>query len=278
MKRIISIGLYLFSCICLVAQTTKTYTLEFDETDFTIAKSNGKDYIISDTQPLCYDEDTSLPEIPYLEINILLPENNTCDGFSYRIKDSVTIEGDITLKANSGVIPMSQISSVMPTDKKEYPQNNYPFEIKMLDEDIMDGYRYVALKVSPFSYNAKEKRLRYASEIELSIELEDAYLPHPATPFYGKKSIELMIKDLVINPEEFYWPKQRIVRTKSSGSTQNDTIKYLIITSENLKNAFQTLANWKTAKGVKAKIETVEDIYNKYTVYSFSLSFLLYSS
>lgn len=265
MKRIISIGLYLFSCICLVAQTTKTYTLEFDETDFTIAKSNGKDYIISDTQPLCYDEDTSLPEIPYLEINILLPENNTCSGFSYRIKDSVTIEEDITLKANSGVIPMSQISSVTPANKREYPQNNYPFEIKMLDEDIMDGYRYVALRVSPFSYNAKEKRLRYASEIELSIELEDAYLPHPATSFYGKKSIELMIKDLVINPEEFYWPKQRIVRTKSSNSIQNDTIKYLIVTSENLKNAFQTLANWKTAKGVKAKIETVEDIYDKYT-------------
>ncbi len=265
MKRIISIGLYLFSCICLVAQTTKTYTLEFDETDFTIAKSNGKDYIISDTQPLCYDEDTSLPEIPYLEINILLPENNTCSGFSYRIKDSVTIEEDITLKANSGVIPMSQISSVTPANKREYPQNNYPFEIKMLDEDIMDGYRYVALKVSPFSYNAKGKRLRYASEIELSIELEDAYLPHPATSFYGQKSIELIIKDLVINPEDFYWPKQRIARTKSSNLIQNDTIKYLIVTSENLKNAFQTLANWKTAKGVKAKIETVEDIYNKYT-------------
>ena len=264
MKRLISIGLYLISCVCLVAQTTKTYTLTFDENDFSFILSDKGDYILSETQPLRYDENTSLPELPYLEVNILLPENCTCNGFSYDIKDSVSVGKEITLKANSGAVPTNQPISAA-TIQNIYPLTYYPFEIGMMNENNMDGYRYVALKVSPFSYNAKEKRLKYASKIDLTIKLQDAYLPHPATSFYGKESIELIIKDMVINPEEFYFPKQRTARTKSSRSGQNDSIKYLIVTSANLKNTFQELANWKTTKGVKAKIETVEDIYSTYT-------------
>lgn len=253
------------SCICLVAQTAKTYTLTFDENDFSFIQSEIGDYIISETQSLCYDEDTSLPEIPYMEVNILLPENNTCNSFSYRINDSVTIEKEITLKANSGVIPMSQLSSYTLENRSEYPLTNYPFNIEMFEESYLCGYRYVALKVSPFSYNAKEKVLKYASNIDLTIELKESYLPHPTNTFYSKETIELTLKDIVINPEEFYIPQHRETREISSRSNLNAPIKYLIITCDSLKNAFQELANWKTIKGVKAKIETVEDIYNTYT-------------
>ena len=265
MKRIIFIGLYLMSCICLVAQTAKTYTLTFDENDFSFIQSEIGDEIISNTQSLCYDDDTSLPEIPYLEVNILLPENNICNSFSYRINDSVTIEREITLKANPGVIPMSQLSSYTPANRGEYPLTYYPFNIEIFKESYLCGYRYVALKVSPFSYNAKEKVLKYASNIDLTIELEESYLPHPTKTFYSKETIELTLKDIVINPEEFYIPQHRETREISSRSNLNAPIKYLIITCDSLKNAFQELANWKTTKGVKAKIETVEDIYNTYT-------------
>lgn len=269
MKRIISIGLFLISSICLVAQTTKKYTLTFDEEDFSIIKSEHGDYIISDNQELYYNNDISLPAIPYLEVNILLPENCTCNGFSYNINDSISVEKEIVLKANSGVVPTNQLVSTH-SDKGEYPLIHYPFNIEMMYEDIMDGYHYVALKVFPFSYNAKEKRIKYASSIELTLQLKDAYLPHPTTSFYGEESIELTIKNMVVNPEEFYIPKHRIIKSRiiKSGSLRsmpNDTVKYLIVTSETLKNKFQTLANWKTAKGVKAKIETVENIYNNYT-------------
>jgi len=265
MKRILFIGLYLLSCICLVAQTTKTYTLTFGENDFSFIQSEIGDYIISNTQSLCYDEDTSLPEIPYMEVNILLPENRTCNSISYRISDSVTIEKDITLKANSGVIPISQLSSNTPTNRGKYPLMIYPFNIEMQEESNLCGYRYVTLKVSPFSYNSIEKVLKYASKIELAIELKESYLPHPASTFYSKETIELTLKDIVINPEDFYIPQHRGAKRISSRSNLNAPIKYLIVTCDSLKNAFQELANWKTTKGVKAKIETVEDIYNTYT-------------
>lgn len=42
-------------------------------------------------------------------------------------------------------------------------------------------------------------------------------------------------------------------------------VKYLVITNEELKPAFQRLANWKTTKGVKSKVLTVEEISQKYS-------------
>ncbi len=264
MKRFIFIVLYLISCICLVAQTTKTYTLTFSEHDFSFIKSRTGDYIISNTQPLCYGEDTFLPEIPYMEVKILLPENCVYDGFSYKINDSVFVEKEMVLKSNSYAMPMSQIPSYPPVKDDKYLLKNYPFEIEMMEEDKLCGYRYVVLKVSPFSYNAKVRELWYASEIELAIKLKESYLPHPKTTFYSKESIELMIKNMILNPEDFYIPEQRVINAKSSKSNHNESFKYLIVTSDSLKNAFQTLAKWKTTKGVKAKIETVENIYNNY--------------
>mgnify|MGYP000449506749 CR=1 FL=1 len=42
-------------------------------------------------------------------------------------------------------------------------------------------------------------------------------------------------------------------------------VKYLVITNEELKPAFQRLANWKTTKGVKSKVLTVEEISQRYS-------------
>ena len=46
---------------------------------------------------------------------------------------------------------------------------------------------------------------------------------------------------------------------------QSIDYEYLIITVDSLKHAFEPLSNWKTTKGVKATVLTIEDINNNYS-------------
>ncbi|MEJ2356354.1 MAG: C25 family cysteine peptidase, partial [candidate division WOR-3 bacterium] len=39
----------------------------------------------------------------------------------------------------------------------------------------------------------------------------------------------------------------------------------MIITVDSFKTAFQELADWKTKKGIPAKVVTIDSIYNEYT-------------
>lgn len=58
------------------------------------------------------------------------------------------------------------------------------------------------------------------------------------------------------------------LRTSTSGMSSRksnaDRIDYVVITSENLKDSFKTLVNWKKKKGIYSKILTLEEIYSEY--------------
>ena len=70
------------------------------------------------------------------------------------------------------------------------------------------------------------------------------------------------VKSIVDNADMLESPMQYV---SSELSPIEVTIpEYLIITSENLRNTFQTLADWKTKKGVPSIIETVENVVKKY--------------
>lgn len=56
-----------------------------------------------------------------------------------------------------------------------------------------------------------------------------------------------------------------VVKTYSVTLPENTKYEYIIITSEELKDSFQPLAEWKTRKGVPTKIEIVENIYENYS-------------
>lgn len=260
MKRFIFTALHLISCICLVAQTTKTYTLTFDREDFTIEDYNDGKIVTSSEHNIAFDEDITKPAIPYKVVNILLPENQKLKTFSFNISDTQTTT-DITLSANPIYITTDSDSDSISYPQSDYPIQEYPLEVSLLGEQVLECYRYVSFRVPVFSYNAVSRTITWASRISLSIETEE----NPAivqTPIRSDV-ITGILENILFNPEEIYEPTINASLRTATPSNSED-IKYLIVTSESLKSSFTPLANWKTIKGVKAKIVTVEEIYNEY--------------
>ena len=260
MKQLIFIVLYLISCICLVAQTTKTYTITFDREDFTIEDYNDGKIVTSSEHNIAFDEDITKPAIPYKVVNILLPENQKLKSFSFNISDTQTTTG-ITLSANPIYITTDSDSDSISYPQSDYPIQEYPLEVNLLGEQVLEGYRYASFRVPVFSYNAVSRTITWASRISLSIETEENLVIAQAPT--RTDIITGILENILFNPEEIYEPTMNASLRTATPSNSED-IKYLIITSQRLKSSFTPLANWKTVKGVKAKIVTVEEIYNEY--------------
>ena len=69
-----------------------------------------------------------------------------------------------------------------------------------------------------------------------------------------------IIKNMVINPEDVV---DNSIQTLSSEDDE-DYIDYLVITTDSLSNAFKSLVDWKTKKGIKAQVVTLEYIKDTY--------------
>ena len=260
MKRLLFIGFYLNLCICLVAQTTKTYTININREDFTINNYKGKDIITSSAQNLLYDDDSELPAIPYTIVNILLPENHTLKNYTFSIGQTQTTEG-VTLSANPQFLFTNQIKDTLLSLQDEYPLREYPLVVKLLNEQQLECYRYASFKVPFVAYDAISRTVNWPYEINITIETEP--LNTEVGNIVRQDVIIDILKDILLNPEEIYTPTPAI-STMTARTNDTEIVHYLIITSENLKNSFRPLAEWKTIKGVKAKIVTVEEIYEEY--------------
>ncbi len=259
MKRIISIGLYLFSCICLAAQTTRTYTLKFDRKDFSFTNYAGGEMITSSKHNIVFDDDTLKPAIPYVNINILMPEGHKLKDYTYTIGKAQKTE-EINLPANPKYIftNLDSESSVM---QDEYPLKKYPLIVEFVKEEQLECYRYARFRVPIIAYNAVSKIASWPSKIDISIETEP--LESEYTTIVRKDVVTRILQDILFNPEDIFIPTTSI-KALTTMPTNTEIIHYLIITSERLKNSFEPLADWKTIKGVKAKVVTVEEIYEEY--------------
>lgn len=262
MKRYITLGLFLISCICLVAQTTKTYTIPFNREDFTITNTSTGNSINSSQHCLRYNyNESSRPAIPFITINILLPEGMQIKEYSYKIEESTNIDTCIVLENGLDLVTTDLHSTADTIQELLYPLEYYPCELKFMGENSLGIYRYVSFEVSPLSYDATKRIITWINSVDITLNLaNESYKENKVYSEMHKKHILSMVN----NPEDIYAQSQS-ARTMLATAESDTTYSYLIITSNNLKNEFQSLANWKTIKGVKAKIMTVEDIYSKYS-------------
>lgn len=252
MKRFIFTALHLISCICLVAQTTKTYTLTFEKDDFIINPIGDNTYTIeSKRHDLMLDEETSRPAIPYITTNILLPDFQRISNISFSVEANDTIIHDITLCQNPQIcIIGDSLNNKLQTIS--YPLKKYPFNVKYVKVKNIDGYHIAELKVYPIEYDANECTLVWASSIEISLNLTTQDFENATEEYTHKGTMKNLLLSILHNPEELSDPLTTI--------SEEEQIDYLIITSENMRSSFQKLANWKITKGLQSRIVTMEMI------------------
>lgn len=248
MKRYILALLLLWYCIVSLGNI-KTVTLNYNADEFNINPHNNESYISPTNHLYYFESDTTTPELPIIPIKVYIDKNKDYQNFTWEatevlIEDSIHIRHNTIEHPTMGSYPNNY--SPIEYEEERYPQIN----IEYSGTHIMDGNKLLSFCVCPFRYDATNDKLYLLTDIELNIILKESSTTIQPTA----NRMRNMVKSLVVNPNDV-----------ASSTTNNIDYEYIIVTNEHLKGAFQKLADWKTTKGVKSKVLTIEYINNQYS-------------
>ena len=210
-----------------------------------------------------YKNDDSLPALPFTNVYVLVGQNDEYNCSSVTCVEK-KVEEDVQIMLNPKVYP-TNASKPTQSIKDCVFESEYPKSIVEYSGIIdVGGFRVLCFHVCPFRYDAGKGNLYFESQISLKIELTETTKRSeskiPTGSFHYKS-----IKNLVVNGEDMETLYDCRHLRSSLSTNIGDSASYLIITRDSLKAEFQKLADWKTTKGIKAKVMTVEEIYSHYT-------------
>lgn len=255
----------LFTPIMLNAQTIRTIPLEYKESDFDFVEIEDYVYLSTGDYTTILKNDTLAPALPYICLNVLIGPDESYIDFSSNSTETLIREG-ITIAPN----PIEDFTNKNVTAPPSsypliYAKSTYPdMNIEYTGTHITNGYKFLTFLVCPFRYDSTNRKLYFYRQINLNIQLKTSIKNNLTLSaqkqkgkgcfFINEEHKELLYGKFITNQP-----------VSKSYSSQDQPYRYLIITSNALKDEFERLAQWKSIKGVKAKVLTVEDIYSNDT-------------
>jgi hypothetical protein len=258
---------FLFSCVVLsilhsFCFSQSTYQVNFSEEELQFLKKGNYDYIQLKKGEV--EEEIGKPVFPFRIFNLLIPENKVVDTVLCETENEKLLGNYFICpgfrKEKTDGMPIEDLpvfdSSVYFSDEG-YPQEPY----KIINSGHLEGNHILSLALYPLKYFPKSQNLFLNKSLKLTIILKEA----PSRRVYPKIGLEeknrlsaAFLGDLLYNPEEL--PQYPHTPEYKAGASEQPV--YLIITSEELRNSFFPLSEWKTQKGLRAKIVTTDSIMN----------------
>jgi hypothetical protein len=240
--------------------------ITFSEKEFRFETFMGYDIIrhLDDGQ---LSEDGK-PMLPQKTIMIALPEG--MKATNVRILNVKEKEMPDTYKIIPTQLPqtldksMKELVSIQ-CDTQIYESNKpYPAKrVEITGQTDLAGQGLAILTIYPIQYIPSSKKLKLLTSLEFIIEGVNGnicgdYLSEQISE-EGREIYQKMVEEMVINPEDVKLHTKENIQ--KSGVDPGD-YDYVIITNTSWVNAFQSLSDWKTKKGVPANIVTTDWIYS----------------
>lgn len=247
----------------LFAQNTKEIKLSFDGKDFSIQyKKNSEGFISCTNIDYTYDEDCTLPCIPYTMVNVAIPSSmKFCSLETSETKK--LYKDNIILSSNPRVLPTNRVSENIQDIPTQYKEGTYPNRrVEYISSNNMGTYTLLTFKLSPFEYDSRSRKLFFSETIALKLSLSAS----EAKSMEHKKPLisNGRIKSMVINPDDIIAPPEPDSLEINPPAIGSMRVDYLIITNSELKPYFAPLVEWKKTKGVRTEVITTEYIDSHY--------------
>ena len=239
---------------------TETFFLDFSESDFSCTLNNNGELEIISQKDFSYPE-ANEPALPLISKDIAI------DGrFSYKSVVVKYEKRELMTGVRLAQSPMPSTTDVLPSEStsvttmsydvnQQYPASNCIY----VSTSNWDNIRVLHFMTSPFIYESATQKIYFIDSMKLDIELDDQY---PLTYRSIDKIGTSILKNMVINKENIDALKAEHIQTHSL--ELEDRIDYVVITNQELASSFQPLCQWKTEKGLYAKLITIEDIQTTY--------------
>lgn len=251
--------------LCLAkGQDSISLSLSYKCDDFVLSYNEDSALIINSNKHIVtYDTDINKPAMPYVSFNLLIDKDKEIESMTFTTIDSCVLR-NVLMQANPQIVSTNiQVSPSATARVIEYSDSIYPRKnVELHDTHIMDGYKFVTMSVCPYVYDNSNKELRLITSCDIVLSLKPAAQTRGMTSPFTGTAMRDVVKDIIQNPDDLdvLYPSA----TKSSRAGNAEQIKYVIITCDSLVSSFQPLADWKTMKGLQAKIITTEYIYQNY--------------
>jgi hypothetical protein len=233
--------------------------LVLDPNELSFAQHEGYDLV--SIEGAVFTTEPSEPMLPVFFVQLLLPPGSRCADMRTTVRGTVAIPGkfDISPAPRPVRFSLEGEAEVPKPSRRTYDSSlPYPPEVaRLAGVGSLGRYRVATVLVTPLQYVPATGELFLHTDIEIAVATETtddeaARLSGGAAPALAVTSA---VEQLVENGEE---------TARYTEATRTDTrsehIDYLLITTAELAESFRPLADWKTLKGVRAEIVTLEDI------------------
>jgi len=242
-----------------------SYSISFSEDDFHF------DNVLGYTK-INYEENSQLneigsPQLPVKNILVALPDNIKATTVRIINKESKNFSGSFQILPARPPQKLNNLKeNLVITIKDSIYQSHeqYPAKtVELIKQTDLAGQSIAVISLYPIHYIPKTNTLKLNSQIDFVIEGVKGYnckdfltdkISENSKIMYGKT-----IKEMVVNPEDV---ELRYKNCIEKTGVEAGNYEYVIITNSSWVDSFQPLADWKTKKGVPAKIVTTDWIYN----------------
>jgi len=246
------------------------YAAEFSIAD--LAFDRLVEYDVVTLNDASFLSDLGKPMLPSRELRIALPPGMTVTKVYVADKESKDVPGEYNIFPAQ---PPREIGLSDPDmdfiepDKEVYSSAQvYPPDLaQFVHQSDLAGQGIAHVLVFPLQYIPNEKRLTLYTSMTLVIEGTGGYrygdFLSPNISQKSRKVYELMLKDMVHNPEAVFLSTP--LRSGSPGALLDGSFDHVIITSASYASAFQPLVDWHTKKGVSDTVVDKDWIYGAYS-------------
>jgi len=208
------------------------------------------------------------PSLPVLTMHVALPTNAAAEGVEVVDADYVALRGAFDVMPAGPMVPISVDEAVRPVEPDPHiygTGRTFPFETARLSgSGAVLGIQVADIDVYPVRWNAASRQLEVLSGLTVTVD----YSVDPANQTVRHRTRDSeeraldMVRSMVVNPEG----------VSPSGATFVDPRElqygeYVIITHPDYQAQMQTLADWKTSKGIPANVYTTTWIQSQYTAW-----------
>ena len=244
------------------------YVAEFSLSDFSFGKH--MEYDMVSLMQGDWLNDLGKPMLPSKELRIAVPAGMKVSGVYVTDTESQQLAGEYhILPAQPPLeIGFSGGDFIEPDQKIYSSTQPYPLSlVEFIDQGDLAGQAIATFRLFPLQYFPAEKRLILYTSLTLIIEGTGGYecgdYLSPNISERDRKTYELMLKDIVENPEEV--KLSTAFKISSSSSLLEGSFNHVIITHSDFAADYQPLVDWHIKKGVKDTVVTTAWIYANYT-------------
>ncbi|MFC1683557.1 C25 family cysteine peptidase, partial [Candidatus Zixiibacteriota bacterium] len=217
--------------------------------------------------------DPGEPILPVKSVNILLPPGHRVAEIEVTAPPAEILPGFFTLSHGQKQFPLSHPEDWQPTPRDEEiysSSSSFPAQAHHLAGSwSLCGYSIAVINLYPVSYVPATGTISYYPRMEIHLRMTES--PEAlARTRHLLRSPEVMIQRitrLVVNPERLNSYRNLLPSRENLKGALVDTSEkypYLIITDASLLSSFQPLAEFKTGRGQRARVITVQDITANY--------------